>query len=68
MCLFEVYNGLVKANSLNHELGLAPAIKHLETKYGDVLRKNDIYLQIESTFVNNASLPSTPKQQQPAHI
>lgn len=50
MNLFEVYNGLIKANSLNKELGLDSAIKHLETKYGDVLlRRNELYREIEST-------------------
>lgn len=42
MNLFEVYNGLKKANSLNRSLGLEDAIKHLEQRYSDViLRKND---------------------------
>jgi len=48
--LFEVYNGLIKAHSLNKELGLEAAIKHFETKYGDVLlRRNDQFREIEAT-------------------
>jgi hypothetical protein len=48
--LFEAYNGLLKANSLNKELGLDSAIKHLETKYGDILlRKNEQFREIEAT-------------------
>ena len=40
--LYEVYNGLLKAHSLNKSLGLDVAIKHLEQVHGDaVLRKND---------------------------
>jgi len=50
MNLFETYNGLLKAHSLNKELGLETAIKHLETKYPDaVLRKNDQFRDIEAT-------------------
>lgn len=50
MNLFEVYNGLLKAHSLNKGLGLEPVIKHLEAKYGDtVLRKNDQFRDIEAT-------------------
>lgn len=48
--LFEVYNGLKKAHSLNKELHLDEAIKHLEAHYGDQLtRKNDQYLEIDAT-------------------
>lgn len=48
--LFEVYNGLLRAQSLNSSLGLEPAIKHLEGKYGDsLLRRNDQFREIEST-------------------
>ena len=49
MNLFEVYNGLRTAHALNKSLGLEEAIKHLETKHGDALRRNDLYLQIEAT-------------------
>ena len=50
MNLFEVYNGLIKAQTINKELGLETAIKHLETKYGDVLlRRNDQFREIEAT-------------------
>ena len=41
MNLFEVYNGLVKANAQNPSLGLSSAIKHLEGTYADALRRND---------------------------
>ena len=43
MNLFEVYNGLVKANAQNSSLGLGDAIKHLESTYSDLLRRNDQY-------------------------
>ena len=51
MNLFELYNGLQRAQALNKGLGLEEAIKSLEVRYGDaVLRKNDIYLQIEAGY------------------
>lgn len=50
MNLFELYNGLQRANNLNKKLGLDEAIKHLETRYGDkLIRKNNMYLEIEAT-------------------
>lgn len=41
MNLFEAYNGLVSANQQNPSLGLSSAIKHLDSTYSDVLRRND---------------------------
>lgn len=56
MNLFEAYNGLIKAQSLNKELGLETAIKHLESKYPDlVLRKNDQFRDIEATHAEAVS-------------
>ena len=53
--LYELYNGLLKAHSLNKSLGLDVAIKHLEQVYADsVLRKNDLFREIESTQSQNA--------------
>ena len=56
--LFEVYNGLVKAQSLNPSLGLTGAIKHLEGTYADSLRRNDSFREIEGAIsealINNA--------------
>lgn len=50
LALFEVYNGLQSAHAQNKSLGLDEAIKHLENTYGDaVLRKNNLYLEIEAT-------------------
>ena len=49
--LFEVYNGLLNAHTKNPRLGLDSAIKHLETKYVDHLRRNDQYREIESAYI-----------------
>jgi hypothetical protein len=41
--VFELYNGLVRANSQNKELGLEQSIKHIESKHADALKENEQY-------------------------
>ena len=62
MNLFEVYNGLVRANGQNASLGLSSAIKHLEGKYSDILRRNDQYREIEGA-INESLLSGAHKRQ-----
>ena len=61
--LFEVYNGLVKAQSLNSSLGLTDAIRHLETKYSDSLRRNEQYREIEGAIVEALTNGGEKRQQ-----
>lgn len=69
MNLFEVYNGLRRAHGLNKELGLEEAIKHLETQYGDtILRKNNLFLEIEATHNDAVQRTITSGGQQPLSI
>ena len=62
MNLFETYNGLVKAQSLNASLGLSEAIRHLEGTYGDILRRNDSYREIEGAI--NESITCAQEKRQ----
>jgi hypothetical protein len=62
MNLFEVYNGLVKANAQNPSLGLNSAIKHLEGTYSDILRRNDQYREIEGA-INESLVSGAAKRQ-----
>ena len=48
--LFEAYNGLQRAHASNPELGLGTTIAGIEAKYSEILRKNDLFLQVEGTF------------------
>lgn len=47
--LFELYNGLVKAHSQNKELGLDETIRGLESRYGEILKNNNTFREIERT-------------------
>jgi hypothetical protein len=47
-----LYNGLIKAHSQNKELGLDETIKHLESKYGELLKNNSTFQEIERTSVD----------------
>lgn len=38
--IFELYNGLLKANAAKPELGLDQTVKHVESQYKDYLKKN----------------------------
>lgn len=62
MNLFEVYNGLLKAHSLNKELGLDEALKSLESRYGSHLRKNEQFLEIEATHNESVIKKIIPEQ------
>jgi hypothetical protein len=62
MNLFEAYNGLVKANSLNPSLSLSGAIKHLEGTYGHILRRNDTFREIEGAISQPLSSSEVNRQ------
>ena len=46
--IYELYNGLVSAQSQNKALGLEAAIASVESRYGDQIRRNDQFKGIES--------------------
>ena len=48
--LFELYNGLIKAQWNNRDFGLEGSIKSIEEKYSEILKHNEDYLKIEKTF------------------
>ena len=60
--LFEAYNGLLKANAQNANLGLGAAIKHLEGTYTDILRRNDQYREIEGVLQESLTSGAEKRQ------
>ena len=49
MNLFELYNGVLRANNAAPNLGLGETVKHLESRYSEILRNNQNYLHVENT-------------------
>ena len=47
--LFELYNALLQAEKQAPQLGLGETVKALEAQYGDALRNNKAFLEIDST-------------------
>jgi len=60
--LFECYNGLAKAHQENPRLGLDSALKHLENTYGEALRRNDQFREIDSAINEAISASRSAKQ------
>lgn len=57
-----MYNGLLRAHSLNPKLGLEVQIKHFETKYANQLKNNQHYQAVENTqreFLEAKRVPAT---------
>jgi hypothetical protein len=66
--LFELYNGLLKAHANNKELGLEDAIKHVETKYHDILKQNEQFKLIERPLVEEVEQKQLAHKEEQARL